>query len=282
MSETTDIQELVEAAGRLPVKIETNDGRTLVALPSLNGSYSMNDLTVPNAADVPLPKVLKQTVAIQTSGSLKQYINRFKNDDSMLFADIGANVITAVIDYHREPGDVGPDGEAANPKAMHGAHSAILTLPFSKEWGIWTQSNEKLMSHVDFANFLEENGIDFLHPSGSELLDICRDLQVTGTKHFESSVRLGDTVKLTYKRDENATTSTEMELPSEFTICIPVYFEEPPVTIRCLMRRRIDDGVLHLGYKMIRLDNTRQAEFQRIAGVVQFDTNITMVNGKRA
>jgi uncharacterized protein YfdQ (DUF2303 family) len=274
MSETTDIQELVEAAGRLPVKIETDDGRTLLALPGINGSYVLHDATVPNAAEVPLPKVLRQSVAIQTSGSLKAYVNRFKNSDSMLFADIGANVITAVIDYHEEPMD-------DEPKALHGVHVATLTLPYSKEWETWLRLNEKLMGQVDFANFLEENGMDFLEPSGGELLDICRDLQVTGSKHFEGSVRDGSLVKFTYKKDEGATTSLDMELPSEFMIAIPVYFDEPPVQIRCLMRRKIDDGDLSLGYKMIRVENTRQAEFQRVASVVQFDTHITMVNGKR-
>lgn len=275
MSETTDIVELAEAAGRLPVKIETNDGRTLIALPGVQGSYQYHDVTVPNAADVPLPKLLKQSVAIQTSGSLKAYVNRFKNDDSMLFADIGANVITAVIDYHEAP------LELMNPKALYGAHVATLTLAHSKEWLTWINQNEKLVDQVMFANFLEENGLDFLEPTGGELLDICRDLQVTGSKHFEGSVRDGSLVKLTYKKEEGATTSLDMELPSEFMIAIPVYFDEPPVQIRCLMRRKIDDGDLYLGYKMIRVENARQDEFQRIAGVVQFDTHITMVNGKR-
>jgi uncharacterized protein YfdQ (DUF2303 family) len=278
MSEATDVKELVEAAHRLPVKLETTDGRTLFALPAPQGAYTLQDATLPNAATVSLPKLLKQHVQIQTAGSLKTYVNRFKNDDSMLFADVGANIISAVIDYHEAPLDV----KDAKPVALHGVHVATLTLPYSKEWMVWTHLNEKLMSQVDFANFLEENGLDLFEPSGGELLDMCRDLQVTDTKHFDSSVRMGNLVKFTYKKDESATTSQEMELPSEFTIAIPVYFNETPVHIRCLMRRKINDGDLSLGYKMVRLENVRQDEFKRIADNVQFDTAVTMVSGKRA
>jgi len=283
MSETTDVTQLVQAALHQPSLLETKDGRVFILRPSGPDAYAIDNITPTNAQPVLMPKVITQLVAVQTAGSLKTYLKRFKNDDSMIFADIDANRIVGAIDYHQMP--VAPEEAKValveTSGARLGVHTATLALPFSKEWDTWIKANEKLMSHVEFANFLEENVLDVTIPDGAELLEICRDLQVTSNKHFEASVRMGDRVSFTYKKDEDAVTTSEMDLPIEFTIRIPVYYDERPIMIRCMTRRKIADGDLFLGYKMLRVEQTRQAEFQRIASEVQFDTSLTMVNGRR-
>jgi hypothetical protein len=235
----------------------------------------VREITAPGQAKVFDPRHVAQSVTLQTSGSLKTYINRFRNKDSVMFADIGRDTIISVIDYHGAGQDeVGPTG-ILTPK--HNLHRATLTLAKSKEWAVWTSQNEKLMSHEGFASFLEENALDVLYPHGGDLLELCRDLNVKAGTEFKSSIRMGDTVKFEFKKDSEI---GELQLPSEFTISIPVYFGEPAVTLRCLTRRKLDDGHLFLGFKIVRLENVRQADFQRIVSEVQFDTsNITTVYG---
>jgi uncharacterized protein YfdQ (DUF2303 family) len=278
MSETTEIKKLVENAHRNQFAVTSlPDGRTFVALPNGEFSFAFQDISIPNAVDVKMPKNVHQQVSLATSGSLIEYAEIFKNADSVLFANIEANVISCAIDYHAPAGT--PDTEPCI--ARLGVHTATLTLPFSKEWQTWTQSNERLMEHVAFATFLEENALDVFDPTGADLLELCRDLQIRSDSNFTASVRMGDKVSFSYKKDDNAVTKDDLELPVEFTLAIPVYFNEPPVQVRCLMRRKITDGDLFLGYKMVRAENTRQAEFQRIASRIGFDTKLTVFYGKR-
>jgi len=275
MSETTEIKKLVEATHHVPVVMDCADGRKFVALPVGNGGFALQDISLPHTANVAMPKVVHQQIAVQTSGSLIEYAERFKNADSMLFADIDANRIVCAIDYHTKSNDEGETG------ARLGVHTATLSMPFSKEWQTWTGGNEKLMGHETFASFLEENAIDVIVPDGAELLELCRDLQVKSGSQFRSSVRMGDTVSIEYQKDSDVSTRDNIALPVIFTLMIPVYFGEPMVEVKCFTRRKIDDGALHLGYKMVRAENIRQADFQRVASRVQFDTGLTLVYGKR-
>ena len=237
--------------------------------------FTLKEVTSPNAAEVLMPKIVMQTPNLQTVPSLISYVNRFKNDDTVLFADIKNNRIIAVIDYHKAP------VLTAEPAARLGVHSAILHLPFSQEWDVWNGQDEELMRHVDFASFLEENSFDVTKPSGADLLELCRDLAVKQDMQFSSSIRMGDTVSVSYSKDGDATTKAGMALPVSFEISIPVYFGEANVPITAWTRRKIDDGRLLLGYKLSRAEAIRQREFNRIVSEVEADTNVTTVYGTR-
>lgn len=60
---------------------------------------------------------------------------------------------------------------------------------------------------------------------------------------------------------------------------IPVYFGEAPVILTCFIRKEIKDEVLKIGYSISRAENERQAEFQRIVGVVAGATELTTLFG---
>ena len=103
MSETETIQQLVLASLRQPTMFDAPEGRTFVALPNADGGYELEQITSANKADVLMPKQVTQAVKIQTVGSLITYVDRFKNADSALFADINANRVVAIVDYHQQP-----------------------------------------------------------------------------------------------------------------------------------------------------------------------------------
>lgn len=278
MSIDSSVGELLALAKRadesLPISdvIALADGRKFVAS---RNDVVIKDITNPAEVKVLMPELVTQHVKLTDAGSLSHYMNRFKNDESILFASIAHNSITGVIDYH---GRSGSDGKV-DPKL--GRHQATLNLPFSKEWTTWMGQDQKLLAHVEFANFLEENALDVASPMGADLLEICRDLQVRQDMHFSSAVRMGDTVSVSYQKDEDATTKSNMSLPIDFTLAIPVYFNEPPVAVRCMMRRSIKDGELRLGYKMIRAENIRQDDFQRIVGEIEANTGLDAVYGSQ-
>lgn len=239
--------------------------------------FLVEQVTPAHKAEVYLPKTVKASPKMQNALSLIEYLNRFKYvDHSMVFADVTSDTLVGVIDYHGIPGEIAADKQS---NARLGEHVVTLALPKSEEWRIWTGANEKLMSHTDFASFLEENSFDVTTPAGADLLELCRDLQVKQDMSFSSSIRMGDAVSISYQKDEDATTKQNMTLPVSFTVSIPVYFGEGPVELTCMMRRKISDGRLMLGYKIIRLEATRQREFARVVGEVEAATALTAVYG---
>lgn len=272
------ISELTVAAAYQPVVIAAAEGREFVAVPQGNGSYKLEQITSPNKAEVLMPKLVTQHVKLQTVQSLVDYVNRFRNDDTMLFADIDSNSILSIIDYHTES-----TSDEAGVKAKLAQHRAALKLPFSQEWQVWTGVSGKLMSHRAFATFLEENSVDIVTPPGADLLELCRDLQVINNVNFSSSVRNGDYNKIEFKKENDAASAGSVSLPLSIGLSVPVYFGEPPVKVTAFMRRKIDDGQLTLGVQLSRAENIRQDEFNRIVTEVQIGVDhLTTVYGTPA
>jgi len=235
--------------------------------------FAAQEISLPNAVPVLMPKLATARASIDTAASLIDYMNRFKNPNSVLFADADRNIVHGIIDYHKESG-------GSDVSARLCAHHAVLELSESEEWATWTTGDERLMKHVDFATFLEENQWDVSKPSGADLLEICRDLQVKGDMSFGSSIRMGDTVQINYQKEDDVSTKNQMALPAQFEITIPVYFGEPAVRILCFMRRNVSDGRLSLGYKMSQRALTERREFARIVGEIATATGLTTVFGR--
>lgn len=268
--------------------IKTDDGRTFAAR---RDDFALDNLTPAHAQKIEQPKWVTQLVTVQKASSLSDYVLRFKNEGTLLFADIGADRIVGAIDYHREPQRENPSDAPAtgvadnemlsNPSPRLGTHNVVLQLKRSEEWARWTGQNEKLMDQIEFATFLEENGIDVIDPSGASLLELCRDIHAMSGSQVRSAIRQGDVRKLEIQRENKATTEDGAELPVEFTISIPVYFGEPKVVLKCMTRVKVSHGMLELGYKIVRAEQMRQDEFQRIVDSVSVDTDVLAVYGDK-
>ena len=206
------VEELYERDAK-PFIIKSQDGREFMASPSLSGQWNYNDITAPNTIEPIAPKIITQAVKVQDVQSMTDYVNRFKNGNSVLFADISTSTILGVIDYHSAPVDIGEAGLVTPPTADHTKHSVSLTLPFSIEWQTWLNLDGKLTTHLAFANFLEENAMDIL-PLGelrnrrgeivenapTTILELCRTLQIVAKFDAMSEVRNGDYVSFTMQR----------------------------------------------------------------------------------
>lgn len=268
------ISKLTQMAdGNVPaITFNTADGRTFAVTRT---DFKLDNITPAHKAEEFKPKHVSASVMVQTAASMIDYVSRFKNADTVLFANIDKNMVVAAIDYHKAVA-------GAAPTAEFGAHNAVLTLPYADEWNTWTKNNENMMSHIDFASFLEENSFDVITPPGAELLELCRDLQVKQDVNFGSSVRMGDTSSINYSKEGDVASKGSISLPVSFSISIPVYFGEPAVQMTAFMRRQISDGKLRLGYKLLRLEAIRQREFGRVVSEIKAGTgDLTTVYGAK-
>lgn len=273
-----------------PRLIDLPEGRTMLVCPDGEGGWHHTDVTSPNKAEVLAPKIITQAVQLQTVSAMISYLNRFKNPDSLVFADISQNRVLGVIDYH-----TGSSTEATVPQAKHTRHTAGLTIPYSLEWQTWGSQDGRLMSHVDFANFLEENSMDIV-PLGvlkdsrgeivedapTTILELCRELQVKGSYGASSDVRNGDYAKIEMQRGDDVSTKRDISLPVSIGLSIPVYFGEQSIYVNAFLRRKIDNGSLKLGYKLMRPEQARQDEFKRIVSEIEADVGLTTLYGKPA
>jgi uncharacterized protein YfdQ (DUF2303 family) len=240
-------------------EVKTDDGRHLLVLPTLypdgKRAYVTQDITDPLRK--PLPPQIRQGLTLQTLDSLVEYAERFKGDNTVLFADIDQNSITAMIDYHAP---TGPD---------HAAHRATLTLPFSFEWQTWKAMDGKLVPHLTFARFLEENAPDIVAPDGGELLEVCRDLQMVRKADFRAVVRTqSGTEKFEFTEDTTTRSGArgqEVEVPTRFQLEIPVYFNDPVTPLFAFLRfEPVGQTQVQFGIALNRAEHVRQARFKMI------------------
>lgn len=269
MTETTEAGTIAALAAKASGAhvVKTGDKRECLVLPS-----GCTEKEVSDAYGLKLarPKYIKQTVTIETADSLVDYVNRFKGPDTTLFAEIAANRIVALIDYHNAA------------EAAHVAHRAKMELPFAEEWATWNRISGKLMPQLEFARFLEENAADVRAPSAGELLDACRDLQVRRKVNFIKAVRTtSDNENFEYSEETNATSKKgDLELPTKFKLGLPVYFGEPETEVHAFLRWRLDEGALTLGIQLHRVEHVRQAVFKQIVLDVADRTALLAVFGK--
>ncbi len=162
---TTEAEKVADLAVKAAARaqfVRSEDGREFLVTPK---DCDAREVTDPLSLPLWEPTLTRQAVTLQTLDSLVDYCNRYKGENTVLFADIDANSIVAVIDYH------------APEKAAHAAHRGSLKLAFSTEWTEWSRISGRLMEQLEFARFIEENGADVAAPIGAELLECVRDLQ---------------------------------------------------------------------------------------------------------
>lgn len=266
--ETTEADAIaalgVKAQG-VPEIITTDAGREFLVLPE---GMTREDVTLPNAVAAVLPDHITQGVTLQTVDSLVEYVTKFKGADTILFADLDANSITAVIDYH------GID------QPNHVKHKATLTLRHSVEWLAWMGINKKLMDQLAFARFIEENAADVVAPSGADLLEVCRDIQAVRKADFKKVVRTQSGTERFAYSEETSAVSGDVEVPTKFILNVPVYFNEALTELAAFLRFQLSDGDLSLGVELHRAEHVRQAVFKLIVTAAAERTGQPVVFGK--
>lgn len=263
-TEAEEVAKLAKLANSRAAIIQSEDGRTFLIKPN---DCQHVDITEPNALPLYEPLLTRQVVQLQTVDSLVEYVNRFKGENTVLFADINANMILGAIDYHA------PD------HAGHMQHKAPLQLSFSTEWDEWGKISGTLMPQLEFARFIEENAADIAAPPAADLLECVRDLQAHRKVNFTKAVRTSsENENFEFTDETEAKGRGGIEIPTRFVLKIPVYFGESDVELGAFLRWKLDGG-LFLGIKLHRTEHVRQAVFQQIVLEVASRTERAAVFG---
>ena len=268
MTEAQTVADLCKQATWKGHTVSTADGREFLITPP---QFEQTEVTSPEyKTKFYLPDHIRQHVQVHSADSLIEYVERYKDDPSIIFADVTDNVITAVLDYHSESAPA------------HGAHRATLRLSHSVEWELWHRINGKYLEQLDFARFIEENAADIRAPFGADLLECVRDLQAHRKVDFTKAVRTSSENESFEWKDETETRSKSggIEIPTKFKLGIPVYFDEADTELFAFLRWALDPPSLKLGIQLHRPEHVRQAVFKAIVMRIAEQTECLAVFGK--
>lgn len=203
------------------------------------------------------PHRVKQVFKTHDVGSFVGYLKAYGDSDvTMIYAsvsDVGANVL-AVLDAH---GSEGPDWQS---------HRVMLTPKATTEWLRWTGVNGKQFTQVEFAQFVENNALDVVQPSGADLLTICNEFEVEGAVQYQRIQRLSSgAVKFAYT-DEKTAKAGGVEVPEVFKLRVRIFEGTQPVEVAARFRYRLKQaGELVLWFELV---NPHIAVRQQIQGLV--------------
>jgi hypothetical protein len=247
------LRALIDVARRSESQTFEVDGRTFVLRP--------RDLVLDEVQRLTprLPERINQTLRFDTKDSFIEYINAFADQapHARIFADVNRDLFVGVLDYHepaRESGVVGACG-----------HRCEFKLLQSEQWQRWSKISGTLMGQADFVRFLEENCADVSAPSSAELMEICRDFSAARKVDFREAVRLESGARRFEYSEEirGGARDGEIEVPSKFTLNIPIYYGALSTEVHAFLRYQIN-GSLLLGVELHRPKFIQQAVFEAI------------------
>lgn len=204
------------------------------------------------------PTMVRADVELYDMPSFAAYVNRFKNAESLVFADERASTFTAVLDYHQAPaGDKG-----IGPRWLR--NRAFLKLVHTDEWNEWMAHDGKGQSQDAFAQFLEDHIPDIAEPSGALLVEIARSLEASISGSFKSAIRAQDgSITFGYVKDVQASAKDgAVKVPTEVKLMLKPYESLPdryPVIGK--LRYRITGGSLTLWFDMFGVDEAIEEAF---------------------
>ena len=219
--------------------------------------------------EVPLaaPELEKNlTAAFDDLESFTRYVNEHKSPETRIFSSVNdaGGSFRAILDFH------GKD------KPNTCMHFAVYGCPHSTEWKNWNDKNEEGLSQLEFAQFLEENQVDVIQPSGAEILEIALTLEAKTSVQFSSGHKLQNgNQKLMFQETTEAVAGEKGDLviPSIFKLFIPPFVNSARAHIDARLRYRISNGKATFWYELVRpQDVIREACAKVIAEIYEKTT----------
>lgn len=258
----------IDAARLSAPVIDAKDGRQFAFVPD---GYSLKDISDP----LRLPGRVRQNVTVDDRASMTAFLNRFRGDSSILFADFDDLTISGLVDFHSHN-----QAEAGVQPAACDFRADFKLLP-SEEFRRWDAMEGDLHPQAKFAEFLDENASDICDPDPATMVEISRELEATIGAVFKSKVapESGDRA---FQYETETKTKGDVIVPKKFSLCIPLYNGEQPEILNARFRfRPTGDGLL-LGFVWHRVEYQRRAFFNAIATQIAEDTGCPVFNGRAA
>jgi uncharacterized protein YfdQ (DUF2303 family) len=220
------------------------------------------------------PSRIRHTVTMKSADSFAAYVMLYADQFTRIFADPDKFYFRGALDFH------GTKADNLEPKFV--SHNVQFTMTQDDRWKIWRGMDGKPFSQAEFAEFIEDNRRDIEMPDPATMLEIARSLEAKTDVNFRQATNLQNgQVQIRYEEVVTAgvPNAGNIEVPTEFTIRIPVFFGEPPLSIPVRLRFRLHGGKLTFHYKLFRPLETEQDAFKAAVDQIGRETEQKVLIG---
>lgn len=214
-----------------------------------------------------------------TLQSLIDLTNRHKDEDSVLFANLGASGanISAIFDYHKIDG-----------APRFGKHRAVYSFPLSEEWKAWQASNGREMKQSEWAAFIEDRIADLAAPSDdeskefeslfqtkiatpAEMITLSRGMQISVEGKVKEARNLtSGEAEIIFEEVHKDGSGQKLVVPGLFIINIPLFVDAAYTRLIARLRYRRREQSIIWFYQLYRAaDMVREAMRQDAAHVAK-------------
>lgn len=286
-TESTEAQAVIDAVERLhaPQVITLPSGQTVIAAPKGITVSSTKPFEDERRTE---PERRKGTARMTTVESFVDHVNRFKDADSVIFAndDPTSPSLTAVLDYHRA-GDGAP---------RFGTHRCVYGFPFSEQWKTWVMVPPASMGQASFAAFIERHIVDVATPSVAngevvrsvlgapaspqKLLEVARGLAVNVRQNVVNAVTTSSgEVSVVFDTKHEGSKGQELSVPSTFAVVIPVFKGGQAYEITMRLRYRVTEGAITWSVEPFQADLVFEDALKESLAKVKDETKLPLFCG---
>lgn len=240
------------------------------------------------------PERREGTATLTTLASFCDYVKRFSDEHSIIFADVenrkDAKLI-AVIDYNEK-------GYKGSPR--FGKHRAVYRFPLADEWNAWAAMDGKEMNQAAFAQFIEDRILDVQAPAeagplvqdfainlGGDLATMQRlkelsnglslrvDTAVTNSQNLSS----GEST-INFQETHGAEGGGPIKVPKGFAIAIPLFRGAELFSMPVRLRYRKHDGRILWTLLLYRVERIWEVAITEACDTAHTDTGRDLLYGK--
>lgn len=206
--------------------------------------------------------------------SFVEYTNKFKGPDTALYANQQATEIVAIFNHHSKDVPAWCD------------NTAVLKLTASPEWERFLKLSERKMTHVEFAEFIEDN-IDYVSAkslSAADLLSMAQNFRVKRKGSVECDEKLHNGLKkLIYIDDSEVKgmkdNSREVSFPPELEFKMRFFKGCGTYNIKAFLRYRVEDAGVKFFFKIPDPQGMVESAMQAVVDEVAKQIKLQILNG---
>jgi uncharacterized protein YfdQ (DUF2303 family) len=193
--------------------------------------------------------------------SFVAYVGRFGTADTLLYASLEDEQITAVLNDHPEFSGGGADD------ALGGRRDdvAALRLQVTEDWRMIVQHSGQMLPQRRFAELIEDLAHTVVRPDSATMLEIASTLNVRQNIDFASRVRTqsGD-VEFRFEQtsDARAGRDARVEIPPLIAFSAPIWIGSPQVVIEARLRFHGSSEGASMGYRLMQQDMIAELAFR--------------------
>lgn len=225
---------------------------------------------------MPGPRARKGTHTITELESLVAYVNRYKSDNTLAWANVDAFKLEVVLDDHPEGHPLEGKGKAAWRQ-----HRAVYTCPRSPEWKAWTEHDGRPLGQEQFADFVETRLEDLRggdgYPKPLEVLNMARHLVMHQKGMFERKIDPTTGNGILINKVENVADSTV--IPRAFLLGIPVFEGGAAYQVEARVRFALTEGRPVFSYTLHRRKEIERDAFNDVRSRFHSATAVLVLAG---